>query len=68
MENGLTVYGKRKLVTRTMFHKKIPRGRLPKSDAIYEESSSVIYSRKGSVLTRIDTLNPGRIGITHGEL
>ena len=26
MENGLTVYGKRKLVTRTIFHKKRPRG------------------------------------------
>ena len=74
MENGLTVYGKHKLVTRTIFHKKRPRGRPPKSDAIYEKSSqnwksiAVIYSRKGSVLTRIDTLNPGRIGITHEEL
>ena len=49
MENGLTVYGKRKLVTRTIFHKKRPRGRPPNRDASYEESSSVIYSRKGSV-------------------
>ena len=31
MENGLTVYGKRKLVTRTIFHKKRQRGRPPKS-------------------------------------
>ena len=74
MENGLTVCGKCKLVTRTISTRRDRGGRPPKSDDIYEKSSqnwksiAVIYSRKGSVLIRIDTLNPGRIGITHGEL